>query len=438
MGVDHRVGQCPDAVDRERGGRVGVGHQRVPNGLGAALDGGTDGEVHHREERRVEGGALRGERPRGQRRGAGAVEPGGHLDRRSLGQVVDQAGVRDVGLDLPRRAGDQAVHDLRCVLRGLLLGLDVVAALRLGHQPTGLLDVGRADADVVAQRDAQPLHLGVVLEVPRHVLRGVLARLRRVVAEPAVHVHAHPPPQLGVGRDQGVEPGVEVLLAVPPVEHPGLVVHTGAAVADLVERHADERAQVDDGPVDRVAQPEHLDPRMGRGQVADVHRHRVGVVEQPRVRADRLHVSGECVEEAEGAQAAEDAADAERVGDRLAHPEGLGHVEVRERRRVTADVHGVDHEVGTVEGGAPVRGRADDGLAPVVPHGDAGDLLGEPEPCGVVVVHDQGQRAEVVVGEQVAEQLPGELGGAGADEAQGGHRQSIAAHPEMSKIAQTQ
>ena len=97
-------------------------------------------------------------------------------------------------------------------------------ALRLQRQglagrqrPPGLLvlrDVLLADAEVDVDRDAQPLDLALVVQVPRHVLRGVLAGLGRVVAQPAVHVDPHPPAQLLVGRDPRVQQRVEVLAVV--------------------------------------------------------------------------------------------------------------------------------------------------------------------------------------------------------------------------------
>ena len=60
----------------------------------------------------------------------------------------------------------------------------------------------------------------------------------------------------------------------------------------------------------------------------------------------------------DGAQAAHDAADAERVGDRLAQAEPLRHLEVGHGARlVAADLDHVDRVVGAVERGAPVGRR---------------------------------------------------------------------------------
>ena len=82
------------------------------------------------------------------------------------------------------------------------------------------------------------------------------------------------------------------------------------------------------------------------------HRHRVDVVEEPRVGADGLHVVGEVEADGDGPQGAEDAADAQRVGDGLAQAVLLGDLEVDDRARVVAaDLDGVDDVVGPAEGG---------------------------------------------------------------------------------------
>jgi hypothetical protein len=211
------------------------------------------------------------------------------------------------------------------------------------------------------------------------------------------------------------------------------MVHARTAVGDLLERDADQVAQVDHGPVHGVAQAEHLQGRRDRAEVPDVHRHRVGVVEQPGVRADLEHVAGQVTEEGEGAQATEHAADAEGVRDRLPDAEPFRDVEVGERGRVPADRHGVDHEVRAVERGAAVGARDHLGRRAVLPDGGPGDRLGQGEPTRVEVVqHDPGG-GQGGFRQQVAEQLPGELDRAGADETdhragrqmRGGHRRIV-------------
>ena len=151
--------------------------------------------------------------------------------------------------------------------------------------------------------------------------------------------------------------GIQVLPAALPAQHPALVVHAGRPVGHLVERDADQLAQVVHRPVHRVTQPEHLQLRGDGVQVGDVHGHRVGVVEQPGVRADLRHVPGDLGQHGEGPQAAEDAADPDRVGDRLVEPEAGRDLEVADGGLVQSHLDHVDHVVGTVERARDARTR---------------------------------------------------------------------------------
>ncbi len=89
---------------------------------------------------------------------------------------------------------------------------------------------------------------------------------------------------------------------------------------------------------------------------AGVDRHRVGVVEQPRVRAELLHLAAEADHHRDGPQAPEYAADAESVGDGLLEAVLLRHLEVGDGAGlVEADLDGVDDVVGALERFLAVR-----------------------------------------------------------------------------------
>ncbi len=181
-----------------------------------------------------------------------------------------------------------------------------------------LLQALLAAADEVGDRDAEALDLGVVPHVPGRVLRGVLARLGREVAEAAVHVDAHAPQQVGVALDRLVEPGVEALAAVLEAIQERLVVDAGAEVGDLLDRHAAQAGDHLHRALHRMAQSDDLGLRRALVHELADHRHRVRVVEEPRARADLGHVVADAEHHRRGAQRADDAADAERVADRLA------------------------------------------------------------------------------------------------------------------------
>jgi hypothetical protein len=174
-----------------------------------------------------------------------------------------------------------------------------------------------------------------------------------------------------------------------------------------------------------MAETDHLLVRRAFGVRLAEDRHRVGVVEQPRVRRDRREVLADPEQHGDRAQRAEDPADAERVADRLAQPVAGGQLEVEHRRLVHADLDHVDGEVGAVERRPPLRVGGDARPRP--------ELLVEPvrqrggglQPLGVDVVQRELEPAQVLVGEEVAEQLTGERGAARADEGHFGHSAAL-------------
>ncbi len=285
-----------------------------------------------------------------------------------------------------------------------------------------LVEVLAAAPDVLAGRDPQPLDLVVVAQVPGQVLGAVLGRLGREVAEPPVHVDPHAPAQLGVALDGGVDQRVEVLAVALEAEDERLVVDAGADERDLVERHAGDLRQLTRRVLHRVAEPD--DARRRRARVRDPaeHRHRVRVVEEPRARADLGHVVADAEHHRRRAQRADDAADAERVADRLAQAVAERHLVVADGRVEAADLHRVDHVVGAVERRAPVE-RGGHVRAHAEPVADqAGDPRGRLEPLRIDVVERDLRVRELREGEDVADQVARELDAAGSDEGDLGHK----------------
>jgi hypothetical protein len=199
------------------------------------------------------------------------------------------------------------------------------------------------------------------------------------------------------------------------------VVHARRAEAGAVQGHPDELAEVVDGPVDAVAEPEGPDLGRDDGGPPHVHGHRVRVVEEQGVGAQLPHVGEERAEQREGAEGAEDAADPGRVADGLQEAVLGGDLEVEAGGGDAADLHHVDHEVGAGQGRAPVEGggERDRGTEPL------GDLprgaLGDGQPLLVDVVEAQIEIAQLGEADEVGEELTGEHDAPGADERDGGH-----------------
>ncbi len=384
------VTQLPDGLDGQGGGGVRVDHRGLPDHARIAVERRANGQLAHADERPVQRGALR--RQIADPLGGQAARADGARDLHGVPRrkVGDQPGIDHVGVDAARCAGHHAVDDLRGVFGGLAGQVERLAGEQAAPGGVVVVDVLRADPEVVADRDAQPVDLRVVVQVPGHVLRGVLAGLGREVAEPPVHVHPHPPAQLEVLVEQGVEPRIERLPPMLEPQQPGLVIDPGAGVVDLLVRDAEQRGQVVHGPEDRVAEPGDVQVGGDRAEVGDVHRHRIRVVEQPRVRADLAHVGRDPVQHRERAQRAEDPADAERVRDGLPQAVLRRDLEVPHGRRVHADLDRVDHEVGAGQSRAPIQVGGDPRRRVQLRGGPAGDQLRRLEAFGVDVVQGQG------------------------------------------------
>src|SRR5439155_23703516 len=116
-------------------------------------------------------------------------------------------------------------------------------------------------------------------------------------------------------------------------------------------------------------------------------------------------------------QAAHDAPDPDRVGDRLTEPVALRDLEVAQRRLVPTDLDLVDQVVGAVEGARAVR-VCRDTVAGVQPSDDlARRALSVAEPLLVDVVQRELERAgELRIRTEVGQDVPRELDAARADD----------------------
>ena len=178
-------------------------------------------------------------------------------------------------------AREHRVDDLRRVLGCALLERQRLPGASASFACSNSATFSSADPDVLQRLDAEALDLLVGAQEPGQVLRRVLAGLGRVVADAAEHLDAHPPLELGVGGDPLAQRRVEALAVAAPLAQPRLMVDARGAVARALASERRELAQVVHRPVDAVAQADGLERRRHHRQPPDVHRHRVGVVEQP-------------------------------------------------------------------------------------------------------------------------------------------------------------
>ena len=132
-------------------------------------------------------------------------------------------------------------------------------------------------------------------------------------------------------------------------EDPRLVVQTGAFELDFLERHLQAVRPLRGGVLNGVTQPYEANSWQRFVHAPAQHRHRVGVIQHPCVRAMRHHVAADLQQLRKGAQAAHDAAGRQRVADRLIDAVAFRYVDLALDRFVAADQHADDHVVSTVE-----------------------------------------------------------------------------------------
>ena len=142
--------------------------------------------------------------------------------------------------------------------------------------------------------------------------------------------------------------------------------------------------------------------------------HRVGVVQQHRVGAELAHVGDEIEHEGDGAQAAEDAADADRIGDGLLQPVFPGYVEIEQRRFVHADLDHIDDEVAALQRAATVEMFLDDCIGAELLRRPARHHAAGLEPLGIDVVQRDHHAPELGEIQDVCQQVLDEDGAARA------------------------
>ena len=290
---------------------------------------------------------------------AEGVDEGRDLHARGGIQVRDQrAAIDGVGHDPGRLAGGHRRRDRGGVFPASF-DLEAFACVELADGLGVLIEVVGDPIQVLADWHVEPVDGvagGVPLaDVPGVVLRVMLRRFGRVEAEAPKQVRTDQVVAGNVPRlDEGAQARVDVAAVVLESHDEREVVQSGAVGRQVLAGDAQIAGQPIDRPEDGVAQSDDSD----RGRLGDrphQDRQRVGVVEQPRVGADVFHVAGDGQHDGDGAKPSEHAADADRVGDRVAESEPGGYVEVDPGGPGATDLDRVDDELGALQRLAPVE-----------------------------------------------------------------------------------
>ena len=242
-----------------------------------------------------------------------------------------------------------------------------------------------------------------------------------------VEPHAVVGGNLALGRHR-LEARIKILTgtvgkALLILEEEGDVVDAGRQIVDVGDVLAENLGEMAGGVLHAVAEPDRADFRRHPGERPHIDRHRVDVLQHQRVRADLFHVAGDRLEHGNGPQTAEDAADAERIGDGLPQAVALGHLEIGDGRRlVAADLHHQDDEIRALQRLPAVGRRLDPRPGQLERFADAlGDDLRGLEPLVVDVEQGDGQVGQTGACQHIAEDVLGKNRAAGADKANLGH-----------------
>ena len=212
-----------------------------------------------------------------------------------------------------------------------------------------------AAARILIQRDIEALdQLRIlVFDKIRRVFGVVFAGFGYIIAK-ALHdfIAHHIVMLLGARGCAALDLGIQIVaLRIADLQQPSLMVDAGdLPLIGIVIGHIQPLEQVAGAHLHAVAQTHRLDGGVAL-HIAGQHSHGVGVVEEPGVGAHLGHVIGKVLHHGNGAQGAEDAADAQGVGDGLTQAVLLGHIKVRHSAGlVQAHLNGVDYIVGAAQG----------------------------------------------------------------------------------------
>ena len=422
MSLDELVAHLDDGIDVQLGAGVGIQHGGKVDVLLLAGAGGLDGHELAVDVSHVQRRALGGELTYAGGQDAATVDQTGNLNTGLLGEVGDEvAGIQHVTADLVGRSGNHGLHDAGAVLAGAGMGLhSAVLDLGVFLLPCGdLIDTAAGilvEGNIVALDEAGE----VLLDEPRIVLGVMLAGLGAVVAETVAVEEAYLIGKVtGVGQlflHTAAHLGVDVhAVLVPQVKEPRHVINTRDGLLMtldvLVHAHLAEDGLGAD--LHRVAETHSLveDEAL---HIARKHGHGVGVIEEPGVGADLVHIVAEGLHNGNGTEGAHDAADAEGIGDGLTEAVLLGDLKIDNGAGiVAADLNGVDHELGTAEGLLAVLDAEMGGNLSVAAYGidhAVQDALALLQTLGVDVVESKLGITKSLGAEAVADDVAGKDG----------------------------
>jgi len=281
-----------------------------------------------------------------------------NLDTRITVDIVDQAGIEHIAVDLVHRIGRHRFHDVRSILeRPLMADRTLVVNLLplilplgyLADAPSGILVEGNVES--VDQRGI-PL-----LDEERIVLCIMFAGLGAVIAQMLdVLIADHVIVFLGGILMRSPLSDLRVQVVAVPVmqaQQPCHVVYACNLLNPSFQfiLHTQSLEQGFRTYLHTVAETDSLYSGVPQ-HVGGKHRHGIGVVQQQRIRAHPLHHPGKLLHHRDCSQRPHHPPDSDGIGNSLSQTVLLGNLKVNDGRRVVAaNLNGIDHEGGTPQGG---------------------------------------------------------------------------------------
>ena len=260
---------------------------------------------------------------------SGSIDEYRHFHTTIGRQITDRPVIRHIAVHHRRHPCFHGVDDRGGILVGWSDRERLVAFERRSHRlPFGELVF--APARIFIERDVELLDQVVapLLDEPGRVFREVFARFSHEIAEALEHFEANAVVvrHATVGDDL-LDGGVEIVIAPFEVQIERHVVDAGALVGDVLVRNVDHLGELLRRALHAVTEADRAD-RAGAADRPAIHRHRIDVLQEDRIRTMLLHQPAVFEKHRNRAKSAHDAADAEGIADRLAESVLLRNLEV--------------------------------------------------------------------------------------------------------------
>ena len=187
------------------------------------------------------------------------------------------------------------------------------------------------------------------LDKIRCVFRRVLGGLRHVVAKAPENLIAHHIRMyIFPCKSAFANLRINVHTVLFQLQKPCLMVDPRDLITQMVCWHSKSAQKIRRTDLHAVAQADHFNACAFQHRARN-DRHRIDVIEQPRIRADLHHIPHDVLHDRNCTQSAENTADPKRIGICLLQPVLCRNLKIRHHTPISADLDRADHKVCTAQ-----------------------------------------------------------------------------------------